>query len=51
MTNEEIIAGLRTHIDMRADCENCPLDGQPMCFDKLVLAAIDRLERQEGDQT
>ncbi len=51
MTNEEIIAGLRTHIDMRDDCESCPLDGQPMCFDKLVLAAITKLEQQEGDQT
>ena len=51
MTNEEIIAGLRTHIDMRLDCENCPFDGQPMCFDKLVLEAVAKLEQQKGDQT
>ena len=51
MTNEEIIAGLRTHIDMRDDCENCPFNGQPMCFERLVEETIAKLEQQEGGKT
>lgn len=48
MTNQEIIAGLTVHLDMRQDCDKCPLNGMPACFEWLINETIAKLEQQKG---
>lgn len=51
MTNQEIITALKVHADLRLDCNSCPLNGMPMCFEWLINETIAKLEQQEGEQT
>lgn len=44
MTREEMIKGLRTHLDHSVNCDNCPLKDIPDCFDKLITDIIHILE-------
>lgn len=48
MTNQEIIQGLKAHLDTDIGCDNCPLNGIPMCFAWLINETIAKLEQQEN---
>ena len=48
MELNEIIKGLKTHIDMRSDCDSCPFKDDVCCFDKLVEATIKALEEKNN---
>lgn len=51
MTKEEIVKGLRIHLDTNVDCDNCPGKNLPICFEMLVMEAIRLLEKKEGNIT
>lgn len=51
MTKKEIIKGLRTHIALNENCDNCPLKDVPCCFDKLIIYTIHLLEQDASTVT
>lgn len=50
MTREEIVKGMRIHIDQFVDCSNCPLEDVPGCFEKLAKEAIALLEKEADNE-
>ena len=48
MDVNDLIKGLKTHIDMRSDCDSCPFKDDVYCFDNLVEAAIRALEEKKN---
>ncbi len=44
MTKEEIVRGLKIHLDSSVNCDNCPLKDEIDCFKKLTLETIHLLE-------
>ena len=50
MTREEIVKGLRIHLDETVDCDNCPGKDLPICFEMLVMEAIRLLEKEADNE-
>ena len=48
MDVNELIKGLKTHIDMKADCDDCPFKDKVLCVDKLIEATIRALEEKDN---
>lgn len=51
MTREEIVKGLRIHIDRSVGCDNCPAKYEPICYEMLILKAIHLLEQDVSTVT
>ena len=48
MNVNDLINGLKTHMDFGADFDNCPYKDDVICFDKLVEATIKALEEKKN---
>ena len=48
MDVNELIKGLKTHIDMKADCDDCPFKDKVLCVDQLIEATIKALEEKDN---
>ena len=48
MDVNDLIKGLKTHIDSGADCDDCPFKDDVYCVDNLIEAAIRELEEKKN---
>lgn len=49
MNNNDLIKGLKVHLEIGTDCDGCPFKDDILCFDKLVEATIKALEEKKND--